>query len=323
MGGSISKSTLTKNAAGINKMNQNIEKVMQTVLKKYSEMVKAEMGDYYQKLAGVMKEPGLSLPPPPQVNIAQIFGQKCTNDLVAIFEKKLDKFPKYALEQSAMFGTKLVPITMELADADSVRKQTLCRNLSQLYIAFLDLIEQSVSALVSCRSVMDGIILRLKQPFQGPNGNSGPIAESKANLAWFKKMSELQKTYSKQLKMVDKFLKKMNGITLLSDKKLQKLISEMQKINTENQQLPNKCNALVTELQSIQTVDVRQAAECTRLKIPEKNCSANSIDTAIRQLEQQQRLAAQKLSQRRSNLTPTGTLARSSMNRPGPIPPRR
>lgn len=317
MGGSISKSTLTKNAAGITKMNENIEKVMQSVLQKYSEMIKGEMGDYYQKLITIMKEPGVSLPQRPQMNLAQVFGKKCNADLVAVFEKKLKRFPKYALEQSAMFGTKLQPITMELTDSDGVRKQSLCTNLARLYAAFLQLLEESVVGLVTCRTEMDGMIARLSQSFQGPNGSSGPIAESKANLAWFKKMDELQKSYTTQLKAVDKFLKKMDGITLLSDKKLNKLIADMQKLTTESQSLPQKCSSLVSELSTIATVDVRQAAECSRLKIKEKDCNANAIDTAIKRLEQSQRLAAQKLAQRRTNLAgPTSAIARASANQP-------
>lgn len=319
MGSSVSKSSLVKNDAGIKKMNQAIEGVMQKVLQKYSEMIKNDMGDYYQKLIAVMKEPGLSLPPPPNTNLAQVFGQKCAQDLVAVFEKKLQRFPKYALEKSALFGTKLEPITMELADADSIQKQSLCRNLSALYAAFIQLIQESVVGLVTCRASMDGMMSRLSQSFQGPDGQSGPIAESKANLAWFKKMNELQASYTKQLKAVDKFLKKMDGITLLSDKQLNKLIADMQKLITSSQSLPQTCDALASELQTIQTVDVRQAAECNRLKIPEKNCSANSIDTAIKKLEQLQRAAAQQLSQRRAQLAgPTSALNRATLNRPQP-----
>ena len=304
MGGSISKATVEKNAQGIKKMNQDVEKVMQDVLKKYSEIVRTEMGDYHTKLITILREPGLKLPAKPNLNISQVFNKKCSTDLVAIFEKKLNRFPKYAVEQSALFGTSLRPITMELADADSLRKQTLCRNLSSLYVAFLELIEQSVTSLVTCRGEMNGIMLRLTQPFKGPNGNSGPIAESKANLAWFEKMKQLQTEYTKELKNVDKLLKKMRGVTLLSDKQLNKLIADMKKVQTTAQGLPRKCTALVNELKTIKTVDVRQAAECSRLGIAEKNCSANAIDTAIKALEQQQRLASQKLAQRRAELNP-------------------
>jgi hypothetical protein len=296
-------------------MNQSIENTMQKVLQKYSEMIKGEMGNYYQKLIAVMKEPGLSLPPPPNTNLAQVFGQKCAQDLVAIFEKKLDRFPKYALEKSAMFGTKLEPITMELADSDSIQKQSLCQNLSRLYASFIQLIQESVVGLVTCRASMDGMMVRLNQSFQGPNGQSGPIAESKANLVWFQKMKELQSSYTKQLKAVDKFLKKMDGITLLSDKQLNKLIADMQKLVTSSQSLPQTCSALASELQTIQTVDVRQAAECNRLKIAEKDCSANTIDTAIKKLEQQQRTAARQLAQRRVNLAgPTSALNQAAVN---------
>ncbi len=301
MGGSASKSSVTKNATGIKKMNESLEKVMQEVLNKYSEMVKNEMGDYYQKLARTIREPGINLPQPPQMNVAQIFGKKCSEDLVAIFEKKLDKFPKYALEESSMFRTKLRPITMEISDFDSIRKQALCRNLSQLFVAFLDLLEQSVVALVSCQSSMNGMIMRLTQ-----SGPTGAIAENKANREWFNKMTELQKAYIKQLKMVDKFFQKMNGITLLSDKQLNKLITEMQKINRANQQLPNKCNMLANELQTIQTIDERQAEECNRLKISPKNCNSNTIGLAIQKLEQEQMRATQQLTQRANRNPVTG-----------------
>ncbi len=314
MGGSVSKASLTKNAEGIQKLNQAIEKTMQSTMEKYSELIKGEMGEYYQNLIAVVKEPGLSLPSPPEVNIAQVFGKKCNEDLVAIFEKKLNRFPKYALEKSAMFGTKLEPITMEIADADSIQKQSLCQSLSSLYASFLQLIEQSVIGLVACRTEMDGIISRLTSSFQG----SGPIAESKANLEWFKKMNELQDAYTKQLKTVDKFLKKMDGITLLSEKQLNKLISDMQTLISESQALPQKCSALVTQLQSIQTVNIQQASECQRLNIPEKACNANAIDAAIAKLEEQQKLAAQQLAQRRANLSgPTSAINNTSMTQIG------
>ena len=304
MGGSISKSSLTKTNVGIQKMNEDIEKTLQNVLEKYSEMIKSEMGDYYKKLAMVVKEPGLQLPQKPNLSIAQIFGQKCNADLVVVFEKKLNKFPKYALEKSALFGTKLEPILMDIGDNDSIAKQTLCRNLSQLIIAFLQLIEQSVTSLVSCRGQMDAIVIRLTQSFMGPNGQSGPIADSKANMTWFKKMSELQTAYTTQLKTLDKFFKKMNGITLLSATKLNKLVAEMQKLNAQVQQLPMTCSNLVNELATIQTIDIQTATECQRLNISETGCNKNAISTAIGALEQAQRLAAQKLAQRRQNISP-------------------
>ena len=303
MGGSISKSGLTKNNSGIEKMNKNIEKVMQQTLAKYSEMIKAEMGSYYQKLIGVMKEPGLSPPPQPKIDLAQTFGQKCNQDLVAIFEKKLDKFPKYALEKSSLFGTSLTPIMMDLADRNGIQKQTLCKNLSQMYAAFLGLVENSVRGLMGCRMEMDAVIARLSQSFQSVSGPSGPIAESKANLAWFTKMGELQKSYTTQLKKVDKFMKKLNGVTVMGPKKLNKLIAEMNKLSTENQQLPGKCSALANELKTMQTIDSRTANECKRLNIAEAKCNKNAIDVAIRALEQGQRLAAQQLAQRRTNLS--------------------
>jgi len=304
MGGSISKSSLTNTNVGIKKMNENVEKTLQTVLKKYSEMIKSEMGDYYQKLVVVVKEPGLQLPQKPNLSIAQIFGQKCNEDLVVVFEKKLKQFPKYAIETSSLFGTKLDPILMDIGDNDGIPKQTLCRNLSQLMVAFLQLIEQSVISLVSCRGQMDAIIIRLTQSFTGPNGPSGPIAESKANKEWFKKMSELQKAYTTQLKSLDKFFKKMNGITLLSATKLNKLVAEMQKLNTQVQQLPMTCSNLANELATIQTIDIQTAVECERLNIPETGCNKNAISSAIGALEQAQRLAAQKLTQRRQTISP-------------------
>lgn len=308
MGGSVSKTSLTKNAEGIQKLNQAIEKTMQSTMEKYSELIKGEMGEYYQNLISIIKEPGLSLPPPPQVNIAQVFGQKCNEDLVVIFEKKLNRFPKYALETSALFGTNLEPITMEMADADSIEKQSLCQKLSSLYASFLQLIEQSVIGLVACRTEMDGMMARLNTS----------IAESKANLDWFKKMNELQNAYTSQLKSVDKFLKKMDGITLLSEKQLNKLITDMQILTSESQSLPQKCSALARQLESIQIVDIYQAAECQRLNISETSCNANAIDTAITQLEQQQQLEAQQLAQKRSSLSPpTSAINNASMRQIG------
>lgn len=303
MGGSISKETLQKKQDGVLKMNQEIEKTMQAILAKYSEIIKDEIGDYYTKLITILKEPGLSAPPQPNLDIAQIFNQKCTTDLVAVFEKKLTKFPKYAIEKSAMFGTSLEPIMMDIADADGVAKQTLCNNLSQLYVSFLNLIEQSVRSLVSCRTEMDNVMIRLSQSFQGVNGQSGPIANSKANIKWFKTMQNLQETYVSEIKKLDKFFKKMNGITVLSQTRLNKLITDMEKLNSEVQQVPQICIALANEIRNIQTIDTKTADECKRLNIKEENCNQNTIDMALRNLEEAQRLAAQKLSSRRANLS--------------------
>lgn len=304
MGGSVSKSQLTNNQTGIIKMNQMIEKNMQTVLDKYSEIIKSEMGDYYKKLITLLKEPGLNLPQKPIINIAEIFGQKCNTDLVAIFEKKLNRFPIYAIEKSSLFGTTLEPITMEIADSDSIRKQTLCRDLSQLYVSFLDLIEQSVISLVSCRGDMDALIIRLTQSFQGFDGQqSGPIAESAANIKWFKKMKELQNIYTKQIKQLDKFFKKMDGITTLSNKQLNKLINEMQLLNIKTQELPLQCSSLANELKVIQTIDIGIDSECKRLEIPDIDCNKSSIDKVIRNLQEVQRLANEELNQRKNQLT--------------------
>jgi hypothetical protein len=305
MGASVSKTKLLKNNQGVQKMNEMLEKTMQQVLLKYSEMVADEMDEYYKKLIIVLKEPQLELPLPPVVDLTSIFNKKCDEDLVAVFEKKLNKFPKYAIESNSLFGTSLSPIMMDLGDNDGIPKQLLCKQLSELFVTFLNLIQSSVTGLIGCRTQMDTMIRRL-------NGN---IAESKANLQWFKKMKELQDTYTKQLKSVNNFMNKLNGVTIFGNKKLNNLINEMNKLSNENKQLPQKCQLLVNELQIIKTIDDNILKECDRLNIPDKKCNSNAVEIAIQELEQQQNLASEKLLSQRTNLNSISSAITSSSNK--------
>ena len=92
-------SPINKNAAIMR--NQNIEKIIQTVLKKYSEMVEDNISANHKTHIETFKNKGTSLPSiiPPNVNILDTFKAKCTKDVVMIIQNKLQQIALRQISQ--------------------------------------------------------------------------------------------------------------------------------------------------------------------------------------------------------------------------------
>ena len=278
MGGSISKATINKNTKAGADLDKMLTKLLKDVIGKYSELVDKTQVQYYQELTDSFQNKTAPPTPPNKMTISAAFGKACDKDLVAVFERKLKRFPVWALRKQGLFSSSLEPILMEITDGDGVKKQDLCASLSKFYMAILKLIEESVNNLVKCRTSMLDVVDRVNKSFNDTTGVlQGAVADSAANEAWFKQAAMIQKEYKKHVKRNNKLFAMLNNIQVLDAVEVNKFIGKMQKETREISLLPQKCDILVNQLKRIPTIDQATVDSCKSLAIPQVKCSKGAI----------------------------------------------
>jgi hypothetical protein len=279
MGGSTSKASVINNITKGNDLDKMLTKLLKSVIGKYSELVDKSQTQYYQLLTDAYKNNTALPPPPDKTSISNAYGKACDEDLVAVFEKKLNRFPLWAIRNQGLFSSSLEPILMEITDTDDIKKKDLCTSLSRFYMAILKLIEDSVNNLVKCRVNMLDIINRVNKSFQDQNGNvHGAIVESAANKTWFKHAQKIQIEYAKHVKRNSKMFAELDAIKFLDAKEVNKFIGKMEKESREISLLPQECEIIVNQLKRITTIDQATSDACKTLNIPQVQCSKTAID---------------------------------------------
>lgn len=281
MGAGPSKATVLKNHSNNVVQDQELAQLFQDLIDQYSEFVDEKLTKHYTDLAKFFASEApsaskdLTTPVIPDLGLMAAFNQSCNEKVIASFAKKLQKFPKWRLQKSGMFGISAgAVIDLSLKDESVAKSKTeMCTILARLYFSVLDLIRESITKLISCRKKIQAVSQKAK---------STGIAESTANKKWFAAVVEVQKMYNTQVSNINKLFKTLKGTTQLYAKKVDELIEKLNKINSEMMSFPGRCNVLMENLESglITTITVDQSVKCKELKIKQINCNAGTIKLA-------------------------------------------
>jgi hypothetical protein len=283
MGSGASKANVQNNMTEISDVDVMLTTLFKEVIAKYSEIIDASDAQYFVQLTEAYKNKS-SIPNRPFVDIAEVFKKSCKDDVIAVFERKLKRFPIWAIRNQGIFGglfsSSLNPILMEYnqKDINAIKKSELCASLAKLCVNVLYLIESSVNNLMKCRSGLINVVVRVDKSFNGINNiPSGAVADAKKNKEWFKKVIELQKIYKKHVIRNNKLFVKLNNIQYIDAIVVDKFVKMMEKEQLELILLPEQCDFLVDQINRIPTIDNETFEICKQLNIPDINCSKNTI----------------------------------------------
>lgn len=293
MGGSVSKSTIQGNKKTLDNLDLALSQILTDTLKKYSEMVDANVSAQHEAHIETFKKRGADLPPipAPKIGIQDAFKAQCTKDVVMIIKNKLNRFPKWALVERGFIFSSKKPVPYEIQDPQNLNKDQLCLKMAELYTALLLSIELAVRSLFTCRQSLDTLTARLEAGFITKNKESrDAIHDSPANELWFKTMNDLQKMYDKHSRDAKKLFNSLNGVSVLSTQEVDKFKTQLAALNNKMQALPNQCTLLFDQLDRIPTIGKALGDKCTELKIDPKQCSKDMVS-----IKEQQKKAAEAL----------------------------
>ena len=286
MGGSVSKSTIKGNQKTLDDMDLTLSKLLTETLNKYSEFVEKETNAYHAQIIENFEKKSTSLPvKPPSTNIKDVFKAKCNKDVVVIIKKKLNKFPKWALQERGFLFTSMKEVPLAIQDTNNMNKDEMCTKMAQLYTALLFSIELAITSLFTCREGILQLHSRLNAPFTSVSGaTKDPVGDSPANEEWFKAMNEYQKMYKKRANEAKKLFNSLKGKSTLSKEQVDKFINKLDALNRKLNTMPQQCKILYESVDRQETISQATADTCKKLKIKAKACNQSTIE--LKKMEQ-------------------------------------
>lgn len=278
MGNTITRDKINKTNNEQEEKQTEVGKLFHEILIKYGELVDKSILTYTRQIIDAYAE-NKPLPHGNIPDVYQLFNQTCKKDAVILFERRLKKFPLWAIREQGMFGSSLktVPFDLQNDEAAKPRKKQVCQTLANLFLNIIQLIHYNIQQLVVCRSFISFILQK----------DVADNTKIKSNKTYFNKTNNMQKFYKKQVVKINKLFKKINTIERLDIIQIEKLVVQMTKQRKEMESFPEQCDKMFKEINNLQIIDSATLSLCQTKNIPIIQCSKNAIASV--NLQQQQK----------------------------------